>query len=919
MNIKKKAFLVLFLGMVFSLVGVGQTVKAQEFSLNDYVSRVEFTDIDGTVVKKTIAGIPIQAVVDFEIPKKTFLAADETVTYQLPSFVTAMVNEDVMVYNEANQVVGEMIKSYSGDDVIKLQLNMANYLEKQTLHVAFFVRAKEIQTPGALMVPSDAAMVQDLTVEPATPGFFGWRTDALDYSLQTRAAPYFEEDYLLMGNYFRTLLNRDAIKNKNPEYTHPIPDRGVPYFFFGKSSENGVYYPNEIAICIDIFHTLVNGTEYKSELSDYVTDEAAQHIFEIINMGAIRAQQNGMQVLKSTSYQKPIIFDSMATTNGYRQRTYMFTGQLIAWQVAALGNRNENYRLQSLPISDLNPQMRRTTSENFESVDLTSYINELEQMREYFKDWSFWNSLNDMELSTDHSITLTLPSTQNDFEVYLDYDQSENLDYLVQDNLPGKGKPFTTLNLQLNKPLPGDKNVKLAFYKLPKNAWQADVGFDCVASGNRQLKAVYTMPEKYRPATQIQFKQKTIGLEGEKVWNDGQDKARPSEVTVTLLQNGVVFSQTQATMQNNWHYQFTNLPKYDNNGDRYNYTVKEEVVPGYGTSIDGTTITNTKMTDIKGEKTWYDGNSPSRPQAITVYLLQNGNRIDKQVVTAEMNWKYAFSNLPAFDASGKKYEYTVEEDPVPGYETSIDGTTIINTQLIDLAGEKKWFDGDGSNRPKTITINLYRKIKDNSSDANKVDSQVVSADKNWKYSFTNLPKYDSTGAEYEYTIKEEAVPGYETVISDDYQTISNYAFTEVNGEKIWNDKNDELHLRPNSITVELLQDGKSYQEKQITADKDGKWSYAFTDLPMYNKATNELYTYTVNEKEIPEYYLLSISEAVTQNGKTTINLTNTYRPTGVLPETGAGMIKRLLIILGASVTAISLGIAGFYWYQRKTF
>ncbi|MHC9001327.1 Cna B-type domain-containing protein [Enterococcus bulliens] len=162
---------------------------------------------------------------------------------------------------------------------------------------------------------------------------------------------------------------------------------------------------------------------------------------------------------------------------------------------------------------------------------------------------------------------------------------------------------------------------------------------------------------------------------------------------------------------------------------------------------------------------------------------------------------------------------------------------------------------------------MYRKIKDNSSDANKVDSQVVSADKNWKYSFTNLPKYDSTGAEYEYTIEEEAVPGYETVISDDYQTISNYAFTEVNGEKIWNDKNDELHLRPNSITVELLQDGKSYQEKQITADKDGKWSYAFTDLPMYNKATNELYTYTVNEKRFQNIICYPFQKRLLKMGK----------------------------------------------------
>lgn len=986
---------------------------AQELSVNEYVSRVQFTDSDGNIVKKAVVGVPIRTTIDLDIPEKTITKPQQRVLYTLPTELVAAVNEDVLVYNEKNQVVGTMMKTYSGDSNVIFDLNMANYQEKQTLHVSFFTRVREQQTIGRRTLNFGENVVQELEIEPAISGFFGWKTDALNYALEERAAPYFEDDYTLMGTYFEARLKVDAIKSKNPNYKGRVPDRGVPYIFFGKSAQNGIYYPDEIAICIDIFHSLVEGIGYKSDIEDYVDQESAKHIVDIIHMGAIRAEQNGMKILQNPGYQKPIVFGDMLTEKGYNQRAYMFTAQLIAWQVAALGNLNPEYRLQELPISDINPVMRKPGTA-FSSVDLTKYINELEQMRVAFNDWSFVDSLRNVELSTDRVVTLTLPKEQDDFEIYLDYDQSENLEYLVQSYLPGRNVPFTELKLQLAKPLPDGKEVKLVFYKLPKDSWKGDVGFNGISEGNKQYKAVYTMPTKYRPSTQVPFeKEENTGekteVEGEKKWNDGENRARPMMITVSLLQNGVLFDQKEVSAQDNWHYRFTNLPKYDKNGTLYNYTVKEEAVPGYEAGIEGTTITNTKLTDIEGEKIWYDGNSTSRPKSITVHLLQNGKRIDSKVVTAQTNWKYAFTDLLAFDKNGVKYEYSIEEEAVPGYETtikdntiintkltkvegqkswidgnnadktrpseitvillqnkkeydrkivkpdrlgrwnyaftdlpmydengkvysytvdevpvagyetSISGTTIKNTQLIDLKGEKKWFDGDGSNRPNTITVNLYRKTKGSFFGKTKVSSQVVSASTNWRYEFKDLPKYSSSGTLYEYSIEEEAVPGYETIISDDFQMISNYALTEVNGEKIWDDSDNQMNTRPKSIIVELFQDGKPYQEKQVTVDKNGKWSYQFINLPMYNQETNQMYEYTITEKEIPENYLLSVSEPVLKNGRITINLTNTYRPTGVLPETGKGKLKRRLLVVGSGITLTSLFATAYVVYQSKKY
>lgn len=153
-----------------------------------------------------------------------------------------------------------------------------------------------------------------------------------------------------------------------------------------------------------------------------------------------------------------------------------------------------------------------------------------------------------------------------------------------------------------------------------------------------------------------------------------------------LLQNGTKIQEQviKPDSNGNWSYTFDNLLKQDQNGKDYVYTVNEQKVPYYTTTIDGTTITNTlKLTEIKGEKQWIDSDDQAgmRPKEITIWLVRDGKRLEKQVIQAGSNgkWTYAFTNLPVNDADGKVYTYTIEEEPVDNYTTAIDGTTIINT------------------------------------------------------------------------------------------------------------------------------------------------------------------------------------------------------------------------------------------------
>ena len=77
------------------------------------------------------------------------------------------------------------------------------------------------------------------------------------------------------------------------------------------------------------------------------------------------------------------------------------------------------------------------------------------------------------------------------------------------------------------------------------------------------------------------------------------------------------------------------------------YTISEEPVTGYETTINGYDITNTHVPEtvaVEGSKSWNDGENQDgiRPESITVNLLADGEKVDSVAVTAEDEWKYSF-------------------------------------------------------------------------------------------------------------------------------------------------------------------------------------------------------------------------------------------------------------------------------------
>ncbi|EJR57781.1 hypothetical protein IIM_00163, partial [Bacillus cereus VD107] len=387
-----------------------------------------------------------------------------------------------------------------------------------------------------------------------------------------------------------------------------------------------------------------------------------------------------------------------------------------------------------------------------------------------------------------------------------------------------------------------------------------------------QVKVPFTIDANAEKGVKLTIpnKVKTTSVSGTKTWNDNNATDRPSSIQVELLQNGNSIKTQDVTAANNWNYTFADLPAYDNDGNAYTYTVKEKPVAGYKSEVNGYNITNTKdaKTSVSGTKTWNDNNATDRPSSIQVDLLQNGNVIQTQDVTAANSWNYTFADLAQYDANGVAYTYTVKEKPVAGYKSEVNGYNITNTKVAKMTveGTKTWKDGNATDRPEMIQVDLLQ-------NGNVIETQDVTAANGWKYTFANLESYDPNGVAYTYTVKEQPIAGYKSEVNGYDITNTKVGKTTVEGTKTWKD-NASLD-RPSSIQVDLLQNGNVIQTQDVT-EATG-WKYTFADLAQYD-ANGVAYTYTVKEQPVAGYKseVNGYNITNTKDAKTSVSGTKTW-------------------------------------------
>lgn len=418
---------------------------------------------------------------------------------------------------------------------------------------------------------------------------------------------------------------------------------------------------------------------------------------------------------------------------------------------------------------------------------------------------------------------------------------------------------------------------------------------------------------------------KTVTKTVSKVWEDSnnQDGLRPSAITIILTGDDGSRRVKSVTAAENWTTMFENLPKNQNHGQSIQYTVSEAFVSGYTDRVaqngDNYTITNTHTpaaTELFVTKTWKDNgnNDGMRPDEITVTAHGSDGRSYTGKLNADNQWSVMFSNLPKY-ADGKVIEYSLTEESVPGYTSSITRNgksfVLINTHVDETKNitiTKAWNDGNNQDglRPKTITAVV------NGSDGSARFVQLFEG-QNWATSLNNLPKYKN-GTEIQYTVKENAISGYETEIK---QTGDSYAITNshtpavvtVSAVKVWDDANNQDGIRPSLIQVMLTGSDGSVRNAAIT--KNDGWTYQFKDLPQYKNGVK--IDYTLQEANSNPYTY----EIVKGSDGYSFTITNNYVPAAVnVPVTTVWDDDDNRDGIRAKETAITLQGSNGKVYQR---
>lgn len=388
--------------------------------------------------------------------------------------------------------------------------------------------------------------------------------------------------------------------------------------------------------------------------------------------------------------------------------------------------------------------------------------------------------------------------------------------------------------------------------------------------------------------------QKTTEVSVGKTWQDDDDatKDRPKSITLQVKNGNTVIEEQEVTTAEDWTYTFTDLPKYDQEGNEIAYTVDEKDVPeGYDKSVDGNKVTNTRTgtTEVEITKHWEDEHETDRPDKITVNLLQNDTFFEEHKVSKEKDWKLNITDLPAFDENGKAYEYSVTEHDVAGYASEVAGFDITNTRADtkDIEITKTWLDTEGTaNRPDKIEVELFRSVTDGEQES--VKTYEITAADDWKLEIKNVPSFNDKGKAYTYEIAEKSVEGYETDINGFDITNLRVGETEIEGTKTWLDDNSKD--RPSSITVELYANGKKVDALKVTDETE--WRYAFVDLEAYDNEGVAI-AYTIEEVAVNGYQAQINGFDITnlRVGKTNVEGTKTWkdnnaddRPSSIIVE-----------------------------------
>lgn len=173
-----------------------------------------------------------------------------------------------------------------------------------------------------------------------------------------------------------------------------------------------------------------------------------------------------------------------------------------------------------------------------------------------------------------------------------------------------------------------------------------------------------------------------------------------------------------------------------------------ETLAGYA-QRDGLTALDSGVTDSQGRLTF-----PTQGEGLApgLYLVLGQAASDGTGVYAAEPF---LVTLPGWDETSGGWQYDLTAAPK---NTRRDVPTAPG-ETVTLRVFKIWADQDDSAaRPQTLTVTLLK-------NGAVFGSAALSAQNNWRWGWSGLPKYDETGLSIDWRVVEEAVPGYTVSIA----------------------------------------------------------------------------------------------------------------------------------------------------------
>ncbi|WP_255286554.1 Cna B-type domain-containing protein, partial [Bacillus toyonensis] len=161
-------------------------------------------------------------------------------------------------------------------------------------------------------------------------------------------------------------------------------------------------------------------------------------------------------------------------------------------------------------------------------------------------------------------------------------------------------------------------------------------------------------------------------------------------------------------------------------------------------------------------------------------------------------------------------------------------------------------------------------------------------------------------------MKEQPVVGYQSDVHGYDITNTKVGETKVEGTKTWNDNN--ATDRPSSIKVDLLQNGKVVDTKEVTAATN--WKYTFEKLQAYD-ANGLAYKYEVKEQPVAGYQsdVHGYDITNTKVGETKVEGTKTWKDDNAKDR--PKMIKVDLLQNGTVIATQEVSEATGWKYEFK--